>query len=206
MKNIVLLICALMFHITAFGFNDSIPKFTLKWAPVALLDFDPNVQIHFEYFLTKKQSLEASYGFGNKNLLNWSQNDRMNQFRLQFRDYFGSYSTTKRGRSYWAAELMYKNVIQPEIAVKESEPFDRASYKINVNVGATHLILGHQYISSHGFPVFDMFFGLGLRAYKNTNLGLEPGYSFQNYTMFNRLAGTGKSASFVVGVALGLGR
>ena len=196
----------MLMHISARAFNDSIPKFTVKWAPVALLDFDPNVQVHFEYFLTKKTSLEASYGFGNKNLLNWSQNDSMNQFRLQFRNYLGTYSTIKRGRSYWATELMYKNVLQPEVAVKESEPYDQDLFRVNVNVGAMHLIFGHQYISSYGFPVFDIFVGLGIRAYQNKNIGLQPGYSFQYYTMFNRLAGSGKNASLLLGIALGLGR
>jgi hypothetical protein len=150
--------------------------------------------------------LEASYGFGNRRLLGWSDNDRMNQFRIQLRNYFRPFSSSKRGRGYWATELMYKNVIQPEIAVKDSEPFDHDPFKINVNVSAAHVIVGHQFISKQSFPVIDIFLGLGVRGYNNINEGLKPGYSFQTFTMFNRLDGKGVNGSFVVGLALGAGK
>ena len=206
MKSAILFVFLFSFKAFAFEPNDSIPKFTVKWAPVALIDFDPNIQLHFEYFLSPKRSLEASYGFGNRRLLNWSDNDRMNQFRIQLRNYFRPFSPSKRGRGYWATELMYKNVLQPEIATSNTEPFKQGPYKINVNVAAAHVIIGHQFISKQSFPVFDIFLGLGLRGYNNINVDLKPGYSFQTFTMFNRLDGKGVNGSFVVGMALGVGK
>jgi hypothetical protein len=78
-------------------------------------------------------------------------------------------------------------------------------YILNVNVAAFHIKLGHEFIGPQGFPVLDVFLGMGVRTYNNYNQNLPGGYEFTRFTMFNRQAGNGTSLSAVFGVGIGVG-
>jgi asparagine synthase (glutamine-hydrolysing) len=95
------------------------------------------------------------------------------------------------------------------------QPFESADGKINIvfngeiynyrELREELVALGHEFIGQNGFPVLDVFLGMGVRTYKNYNQNLPEGYEFTRFTMYNRLAGNGTTLSAVVGVGVGVG-
>jgi hypothetical protein len=187
--------------------EDTIPRFAFKFNPVALvLELDQHFQFSGEYFLSPQRSLQATYGFGNHKILQNSNNNKTLMLRLEHRKYFGAFTSKKKGRGYLGQEIMYKNALEQKIAHKiEDVQAPGVNYQLNVNVAAFHLKLGHEFIGKAGFPVFDVFIGLGGRTYKNSNQNLPKGYEFSTPTMYKRLDRSVTSLSAVFGAAFGFG-
>jgi len=187
--------------------SDSLPNFSIKFNPIAtFLEVDPHIQFSGEYFLNAKKSVQATFGFGNDKIFESSSNKKAMMFRLEHRVYFRPFSSKKKGRGYLAQEMMYKKVLEKKSAESISNPKSPSvRYLLNVNVAALHLKLGHEFIGQNGFPVLDVFFGMGLRTYNNFNQNLPEGYEFTTFTMFNRQAGKGTTLSAVLGVGIGVG-
>ncbi len=186
---------------------DSLPKFAIKFNPIAaFLEVDPHLQFSGEYFLNARRSVQATFGFGNYKIFESSSNEKAMMFRLEHRGFFRPFTSKKKGRGYLAQEIMYKKVLEKKSAENILNPQSPSvEYILNVNVAAFHVKLGHEFIGPQGFPVFDVFLGLGLRTYNNYNQNLPEGYEFTRFTMFNRQAGNGTSLSAVVGVGIGVG-
>lgn len=187
--------------------NDTIPKFAVKFNPVALLiEIDPHFQFSGEYFLNSRRSIQGTVGFGNYKVLQNSKNDKTFMLRFEHRGYFRPFTSRKKGRGYWGQEIMYKNALERKVAHNLDDiQAPSVDYRLDVNVTAAHLKLGHEFVGPGGFPVIDVFIGLGGRAYKNINQNLPQGYDFITNTMFNRLEGRGTSLSAVFGVGFGFG-
>ena len=186
---------------------DSLPNFGIKFNPLAaFLEVDPHLQFSGEYFLSAKRSVQATFGFGNEKIFESSSNEKAMMFRLEHRVYFRPFSSKKKGRGYLSQEIMYKKVLEKKSADNISNPQSPSvTYLLNVNVAALHLKLGHEFMGQNGFPVLDVFLGMGVRTYNNYNQNLPEGYEFTRFTMYNRLAGNGTTLSAVVGVGIGVG-
>jgi len=187
--------------------NDTIPRYTIKFNPIAaFLEVDPHLQFSGEYFLSAKRSVQATFGFGNDKIFESSSNEKAMMFRLEHRGFFRPFSSKKKGRGYLAQEIMYKKVLENKSAENISNPQSPSvAYLLNVNVAAFHVKLGHEFIGLQGFPVLDVYLGLGVRTYNNYNQNLPEGYEFTRFTMFNRQAGNGTTLSAVLGIGIGVG-
>ena len=167
--------------------NDNIPKFAIKYNPIPLfLEYDLHYQFVGEYFIDAKQSVQFTYGFGNHRILENSENDKMSMFRFEYKRFFRPFNTQKKARGYWGPEIMYKRALVPEDASPaigfNLPPYPRHFF---VNVAAFHLKLGREHIDLKNFPVFEAFFGAGVRGFNNF---------FGLYTIFwlrKRLSGVG---------------
>ncbi|MCP9762133.1 hypothetical protein EGI31_04140 [Lacihabitans soyangensis] len=166
----------------------------------------------FEYFIDAKRSAQFTFGFGNKAIFKKEEYNVVYMARLEYRKFSKPFSSKKNGRNYWATELMYKHVEEPFSPV--TAPTDILGYtqppyftKFFVNVLASHIKIGREYIDMQYFPAFDIFLGLGVRAYHNYIGYTPPGYSrgFDG-SMFGRTSGTGVFPSAVVGVGIGIGK
>lgn len=186
---------------------DSLPKFAIKFNPIAtFLEVDPHLQFSGEYFLNAKRSVQATFGFGSDKIFESSRNEKVMMFKLEHREFFRPFTSKKKGRGYWAQEIMYKKVLEKKNAENILNPqLPSVEYFLNVNVAAFHIKIGHEFIGLQGFPILDIFLGLGVRTYNNYNQNLPVGYEFTRFTMFNRQAGNGTSLSAVVGVGIGVG-
>lgn len=129
--------------------------------------------------------------------------------RIEYRKFFKPFATTKNGRSYWSTELMFKHADEPFYPEQPPAEYTLPLYqsKFFVNVLASHLKIGREYVDMRYFPTFDIFLGLGVRAYNNYLGYTPPGYSrgFSGF-MFDRGPGTGVIPSAVIGVGIGIGK
>ncbi|MCP9766559.1 hypothetical protein EGI22_01475 [Lacihabitans sp. LS3-19] len=191
--------------------NDSIPKFAIKYNPIPLfLEYDLHYQFVGEYFIDAKQSVQFTYGFGNHRILKNSENDKMSMFRLEYKRFFRPFNPQKKARGYWGPEIMYKRALVPEDASPaigfNLPPYPRHFF---VNVAAFHLKLGREHIDLKNFPVFEAFFGAGVRGFNNflgytPSSGYEKGYPASG--MFGRSPGKGITPSAVIGIGIGFGK
>lgn len=191
--------------------NDTIPKFAVKFNPIPLfLEYDIHFQFVGEYFFDARQSVQASFGFGNHKMLKNSINDKMNMFRLEYKKFFRPFSPQKMTRGYWGPEIMYKRVLEPDDAIAaygyNLPPYPRHFF---VNVAALHIKLGREHINIKSFPVFDAFLGLGVRGYYNFQGYTPPTLyqkGFDSRGMLSRSPGRGIYPSAVIGIGVGFGK
>lgn len=193
--------------------TDTIPSFAIKYNPVPLfLEVDKHLQMSFEYFIDDKSSAQFTFGFGNSSIFKKEDYNKVYMARIEYRRFFKPFSTTKNGRNYWATELMYKNAEEPYSPIPEpiglsgnnQTPFFS---KFLVNVMATHIKIGREYIDMRHFPAFDIFIGVGIRAYHNFIGHIPPEYSRSfDGSMFSRSPGTGAFPSAVLGLGIGIGK
>ncbi len=209
------LLFLILFSVKCFGqvLTDSLPSFAIKYNPVPLfLEVDKHLQMSFEYFIDAKRSAQFTFGFGNRSMFKKENYNVVYMARIEYRKFSRPFSFKKNGRNYWATELMFKYAEEPFSPV--TTPTDILGYtqppyftKFFVNVLASHLKIGREYVDMRYFPTFDIFLGLGVRAYHNYIGYTPPGYSrgFSGF-MFDRGPGTGVFPSAVVGLGIGIGK
>lgn len=189
---------------------DTIPSFSIKYNPVPLfLEVDKHLQMSFAYFIDAKRSVQFTFGFGNRSIFKNENYNVVYMSRIEYRKFFKPFATIKNGRSYWSTELMFKHAEEPFFPEIPSESYNFPLYesKFLVNVLASHLKFGREYIDMKYFPAFDIFLGIGVRVYHNYIGYTPPGYlrGFSGF-MFDRGPGTGVFPSAVVGLGIGIGK
>jgi hypothetical protein len=190
--------------------GDTLPRVTFKYNPVPLfLEVDRHLQFSAEYFINNKSSAQLTFGLGNKKFFKKADYEAVYTIRAEYRRFFKPYSLQKNARNYWATEMMYKYVNEPFFP-NTRHGSNLPPFKSNffVNVLATHFKIGREYIDLKYFPTFDMFFGLGVRAYYNYLGSFPVNYdgSFPSPGMFGRTPGKGLMPSVVVGIGIGIGK
>ena len=78
-----------------------------------------------------------------------------------------------------------------------------------VNVLAAHFKVGREYIDLQTFPAFEIYFGVGVRAFYNFTGQVPSVYEDGGAGMggmYGRSRGSGVSPSAVVGLGIGIGK
>ncbi len=192
--------------------SDTLPSFAIKYNPIPLfLEVDRHLQMSFEYFIDSKRSAQFSCGFGNSSIFKKEDYEIIYMVRAEYRKYFRPFSLLKNGRGYKATELMYKHVQEPYNPIKPYGMSHLPTYTSHffVNVLAAHFKVGREYVDLKTFPAFDIYFGLGVRAFYNYTGKVPSVYEDGGWGkggMYGRGTGSGVSPSAVVGVGIGIGK
>lgn len=191
--------------------SDTLPSFAIKYNPIPLfLEVDRHLQMSFEYFIDSKRSAQFSCGFGNSSIFKKEDYEIIYMVRAEYRKYFRSFSLLKNGRGYKATELMYKHVQEPYNPIKPYGMSHLPTYTSHffVNVLAAHFKVGREYVDLKTFPAFDIYFGLGVRAFYNYTGKVPSVYEdgLGADGKYGRGTGSGVSPSAVVGVGIGIGK
>jgi hypothetical protein len=184
--------------------TDSIPEFTIKWHPTYLLDVDQNIQFSGEYFLDDQQSIQLSYGFGNSKIFSSKKTSHI--ARLEYRRFFKPFNNLKRGRNYWAPEILYKNIVEEE-SLQSFTNFQNYNALFRNHIAALNVSFGRAYVSAEYFPAIDIYFGLGVRALYNYLEYIPPGFTDSiSQGMFGRSQGFYFFPSLKLGIGIGIGK
>ncbi|MCE7066168.1 DUF3575 domain-containing protein [Dyadobacter sp. CY326] len=145
----------------------------VKFAPLALFDFDNAVQFGVEVPLgTSGMSLQQDLGYGHSSFNMWYENESIRprkytyKSRTQLRYY---YMTRRRVKAYVAGEFMLKKVIYAEnkwvgmdCLDGNCNYFENKFVKTGRTVGAGHVKLGWQFYFGNRMAL-DLFTGIGFR-------------------------------------------
>jgi hypothetical protein len=159
----------------------------IKFAPLALFDFDNTVQFGVEVPLGKSgMSLQQDLGYGHSsfNIMYGTELDRpqkeIYKSRTQLRYY---YMERRRVKAYVAGEVLLKKVIYAEnkwVGMECDQPWGNCAFfenkyvKTGRTVGAAHAKLGWQFYFSNRMAL-DLFTGIGFRhiSVKSITPGLD---------------------------------
>jgi len=158
----------------------------IKFAPLALVDFDNAIQFGVEVPLGKGISVQQDLGYGPKGINGWqstSDNPAEKQTfksRTNLRYY---YLERRRMKPYVSAELLLKRVIYSQnkwVGMECSERWGPCNYfenkmiKTRRMVGAGHAKAGMQFYFSSRIAL-DLFAGVGFRSIKVRSMTSLPG-------------------------------
>lgn len=158
----------------------------IKFAPLALVDFDNAIQFGVEVPLGKGLSVQQDLGYGPKGINGWqstSDNPAEKQTfksRTNLRYY---YLERRRMKPYVSAELLLKKVIYSQnkwVGMECSERWGPCNYfenkmiKTRRMVGAGHAKAGMQFYFSSRIAL-DLFAGVGFRSIKVRSMTSLPG-------------------------------
>ena len=165
--------------------NDTLAPRPIRWviklAPLALFDPDNTLQIGAERLLGQRYGLQAEAGYGWNNFSVYASNNPEDyqhrevwRGRVEWRTYIKRHGRMRRPRgTYWAYELLYKQVNNQEVQTigRECQDGPCAYYQRTTNpvtkyVGAGHIKFGYQSAfdaSPAARVLIDFYFGIGIR-------------------------------------------
>ncbi|MCF2504791.1 DUF3575 domain-containing protein [Dyadobacter sp. CY107] len=148
----------------------------VKFAPLALFDFDNSVQFGVEVPLGNSgMSVQQDFGYGHSSFNLWysteTERPRKETYksRTQLRYY---YLERRRYKAYVAGEFLLKKVIYSEnkwVGMECEQPWGNCGYfenkfvKTGRTVGAGHVKMGWQFYFGNRMAL-DVFTGLGFRS------------------------------------------
>jgi hypothetical protein len=212
-KTLKCIFLLLIFNFRLFGQShlDSIPQFTIKYNPIPLLlEFDRHLQGSFEHFINAKRSVLYTFGFGNNKIFKNENYESVFMIRAEYRYYNRPFSWINNGRGFKSFELMYKHVQEPYYPFipsgKSHLPTVKSSFFVNVL--ATNLKIGREYVDLKYFPAFEIYMGVGARAQYNFTGKIPPLYEdgFGSNGLFGRKRGFRVLPSALVGIGIGIGK
>ncbi|UBM58043.1 hypothetical protein LAG90_14645 [Marinilongibacter aquaticus] len=135
-----------------------LPNFSLFFSPAHIYGYDRSYDYGIEYFLNKKNSIQAIYGHAGPHQLKQS-NLRTNRFHLLFKRHLQLISEHKPASLYYGGELVYKS-IRDKVASYSSPPVEQTAFR-NFNTMALAGKVGYSYMPPY-FPFFDVNVGIGI--------------------------------------------